>query len=266
MNERDVRRRGDLASRAAAAGAEVAIDSFRSALEVETKGAKTDVVTQADRDAQRTVAEVIGEVHPDEPIVGEEDGVRREVPEEGPAWVVDPIDGTSNFVRGIPTFGTAVAAVLDGEPIAGTTVFPALSDTYRFDSDGAFLNDDPISVSGRDDPDACAVCPTMWWSAAERDAYAAATKAIVDRFGDMRRYGCAQYELALVAAGGLEGALTDIVSHPWDTLVGVGTIRAAGGTVTDLEGERWRHDSRGLVASNGEMHEAVLEAAREIVE
>jgi len=79
-------------------------------------------VTEADRAAQRTVIESIRETFPDDAIVGEEEDERKTVPETGAAWVIDPIDGTSNYVRDIRVWGTAVAAVVDGEPVAAATV------------------------------------------------------------------------------------------------------------------------------------------------
>ncbi|QLG48120.1 inositol monophosphatase family protein [Natrinema halophilum] len=256
--------RAAVAVRAANEGAAVAADSFRTDLAVENKGTKTDVVTQVDRDAQKTVIETIRGAYPDDPIVGEEDGACKKVPASGPAWIVDPIDGTNNYVGGNRAFGTAVAVVVDGEPVSAATVCPALSDTYRVGPEGAFRNDEPLSVSDCDDPEAATVCPTFWWDFDQRDQYAAATRELVQRFGDMRRFGCAQLELAMVASGALEGIMTNLRTNPWDTVAGVQLIREAGGVVTDLEGDRWRHDSAGLVASNGAIHDELLAATREI--
>ncbi|GAB7020537.1 inositol monophosphatase family protein [Halostagnicola bangensis] len=256
--------RADCALRAARAGASIAEDSFRTTLDVETKDGKTDVVTQADRDAQVAVIEAIREEFPDDAVVGEEDDELKEVPESGPAWIVDPIDGTNNYVRGLRVFGTAVAAVIDGEPVAGATVLPALEDTYRVGPEGVFRNERAISVSETADPEAATVCPTFWWDFDQRDQYAAANRAVVERFGDMRRFGCAQATLAMVACGGLDGTMTNLPTNAWDTVAGVAMIREAGGTVTDLEGERWRHDSVGLVASNGSIHDELLEATQAI--
>ena len=266
MSERDGDddRRATVALEAAEAGAAVAADSFRGDLEVEQKDGKTDVVTQADRNAQRRVIDVIDESFPDDPVVGEEEEALKRVPDEGPAWIVDPIDGTNNYVNGASEFGTAVAAVVDGEPVAAATVCPALSDTYRVGPDGAFLNGAPLSVSDCTDPETAHVCPTYWWHFDERDQYATAARELVERFADVRRFGCAQLELGMVASGALEGVVTNKRANPWDTVAGVALIRAAGGTVTDLEGERWRHDSTGLVASNGGIHDELVAAAREI--
>jgi len=256
----DDRSRRKLARRAAEAGAEVAAEHFRSDVDVETKSGKTDVVTVADRRAQQRVVETI-RAETDDPIVGEEDGQRGDVP-DGAAWVVDPIDGTNNYVRGMRIFTTSVAAVRDGNPVAGVSVLPALGDVYAFGPGGPRRSGESITVSDRSDLETFTVCPTIWWDRDRREEYAATTSAIVERFGDLRRLGCAQAALASVADGGVEAAVTNVSTNPWDTLVGVGLVRAAGGTVTAIDGSRWTHRSRGLVASNGRAHDAVLDAAR----
>lgn len=261
MNHTD---RAALATRAANAGASVASDLFRVGIDVETKSGKTDYVTQADRDAQRRVIDVIREECPADAIVGEEDEELKVVPESGNVWVIDPIDGTNNFVRGIRTWATSVAAVRDGQTVAAANVFPALGDTYAADSDGVTRNNESISVSDRADPETMAVVPTVWWDFDHREEYAAATRAIVERFGDLRRLGCAQAVLSLIAAGSLDGTITDIEVNPWDSVAGVFMVRQAGGTVTDIHGNRWMPGCEGLVASNGVGHEVILEAAREI--
>lgn len=253
-----------LAERAATEGSEVATDGFRQGLAVETKDGKTDVVTEADRNTQRRVIEVLAEESPDDAIVGEEEDELKAVPESGDSWVIDPIDGTNNYVRDIPTWATSVAAVRDGEPVAAANVCPALDETFVAGPGGTTLNGEQVSVSGKTDPETFAVAPTIWWDFDHRDEYANACGAIVERFGDMRRFGCAQLTLGMVAAGMLEGTITNVDPNPWDTVAGVYMVRQAGGTVTDLDGERWRHDSTGLVASNGEAHEELLAAARSI--
>jgi myo-inositol-1(or 4)-monophosphatase len=104
----------------------------------------------------------------------------------------------------------------------------------------------------------------MWWDHDRRDEFAATCRVLVERFGDIRRLGSAQLQLAMVAAGTLDGVLTNVVSNPWDTVTGVHMVRLAGGRVTDLNGDPWRHDSRGLVASNGGIHDSLLEAAADL--
>lgn len=260
----DEKRRAEVAERAARAGADVAAPAFRSGIEIEEKDGKTDYVTQADHDAQAAVVDVLADAFPDEPVVGEEEETLYEVPAEGPAWVVDPIDGTNNFVRDIPLWGTSVAAVIDGEPVAGATVMPAIGDTYVADPDETRRNGDLVTVSDRTDPETFTVVPTYWWEFDQREEYARACRALVTRYGDIRRWGSAQATLAMLADGGVEGVVTNRRTNPWDTLAGVRMVRAAGGVVTNLDGDRWARDDVGLVASNGERHDVLLEAAREI--
>ena len=256
--------RAHVALQAASAGATVAATSFRTGISVETKTSKTDLVTEADRDAQRAVVARIRESYANEAIVAEEDGGDGRLPESGSFWIVDPIDGTANFVRGVRTFCTAVAGVAGGSTVASALVFPALSDTYVLSDGQALLNGETLSVSDRSDPAICTVSPTLWWNRERREEYSRACRAIVHRFGDLRRVGCAQAELAMVASGALDATLANVVAYPWDTVAGVALVRAAGGVVTDLEGDTWQPDSEGLVASNGEIHDDALDAARAI--
>jgi myo-inositol-1(or 4)-monophosphatase len=254
-----------VAERAARAGGEVAHEAFRTGIDVETKSGKTDVVTEADRRAQRRVIDVIRETHPDDAIVGEEDDERKTVPESGAAWVIDPIDGTNNFVRDVQYWATSVAAVEDGEAVAAANHLPALGDTYVSGPDGVTCNGAEVTVSPKTDPETFVVVPTIWWDFDRRDEYANACEAIVDRFGDMRRFGCAQAVLSMVASGQVEGTITNVEANAWDTVAGVHMVRQAGGTVTDVHGDRWQPHCEGLVASNGEAHDVVLDAAQEIL-
>lgn len=263
MNEAATSRPG-VAERAATAGAALALESFRTDINTETKASEIDIVTQADRDAQARVIEVIEANYPDEPIVGEENGALKSVPEEGAAWIVDPIDGTTNFVNGSREWGTAVAAIENGEPVGAAVVLPALGDSYTADREAAYRNDTEISVSDTTTPETATIAPLMLWDADNREEYAAATRELVTRYGDLRRVGSAQATLALIAAGSLDGGFTNLVSAPWDSVAGVHLVRQAGGRVTDRHGDRWRHDSTGLVVSNGPLQDSLVAATRGI--
>ncbi len=262
MNEDTERAR--VASAAAWAGGEHALSAFRDDLDVETKANKTDVVTRIDREAQERVVATIRETFPEEPVVGEEatEGVRTTVPETGPAWVVDPIDGTNNYVRGVALWATSVASVVDGEPVAAANLLPATRDSYRLGPGGVTRNGEPVTASDRTDPETFRVVPAMWWPRDRRGEYAALAREIVTRFDDLARYGSAQASLSLLADGAVEGVVTNMETRPWDTIAGVGMVRAAGGRVTNLRGERWSYDDRGLVATSGRAHGEVLSAIR----
>ncbi len=267
----DPTRRAALAERAARAGGVVAHETFREALTVETKTDKNDLVTQADRDAQQQVIATIRQEFPDDALVCEEDvsmpgvdevNLHTEVPETGPVWVVDPIDGTTNYVRGIRFWGTSVAAVVDGTPVAVATYMPAEGDIYTAGPESVTCNGTVMSVSDRTDPETFLTGLLGWWPMHGETGHSL-FEAARARFGDSRRFGSLQGVLALVAAGSLDAGFMPGNPHPWDAIAGVHMIRRAGGTATDIHGERWRHDSEGLVVSNGEAHDVVLDAVRE---
>jgi myo-inositol-1(or 4)-monophosphatase len=265
----DVTHRAAVAERAARAGGIVARESFRQEITVETKSDKTDVVTAADRDAQQQVVATVRQEFPDDAFVCEEEVAllgevdrRASVPERGPVWVVDPIDGTANYVRGLRYWATVVAALVDGEPVGVATYLPAQEDIYTAGPESATHNGNPLRVSDRSDPETFAVGAIGRWP--RRDG-TASYDVLGARFGDLRRVGSMQATLALVAGGSLDGAVTPGSPHPWDAVAGAHLIERAGGTVTDLSGEPWRHDSEGLVASNGQAHGQLLDGVREAV-
>lgn len=268
----DTTHRAAIAERAARAGGVVAREQYRSSLDVETKADENDLVTATDREAQEQVVATIREAFPGDAFVCEEDAlprgtdsdveIRESVPPTGSAWVVDPIDGTANFVREARFWACCVAALVDGEPVAGATYMPALEDVYAAGAGAATRNGTTVSVSDRTDPETFAVGLLGRWPMGKGDEYAALFRASAETFGDIRRLGSMQGALALVAAGTLDAAFMPSRPHPWDSLVGVHLIRRAGGTVTDVHGDAWSHDSQGLVVSNGQAHEAVLTAAR----
>jgi myo-inositol-1(or 4)-monophosphatase len=254
----------EIAATSARAGASVASDLFRTELDVDYKSGKTDVVTRADRRAQEAVTEHIRSHDPDATVVGEENDAPEEIPDEGRAWVVDPIDGTNNYVRGSRYWATSVACVVDGTPVAAANILPALGDSYVGSPAGVTLNGEAVSVSDRTDPERFAVVPTIWWALDAREEYAAVTGAIVTRFADLRRNGSAQASLSMLAGGRYEGVLTTVEAPAWDTVAGAALVQWAGGTVTDLDGGRWHHDTPGLVASNGRAHDQLLAAVRDV--
>jgi myo-inositol-1(or 4)-monophosphatase len=140
---------------------------------------------------------------------------------------------------------------------------PALSDTYRVAGEEALWNGEPMHVSNCADPRTAVVVPLAKWSNSRQDEFGMLCQSMLSRFVDVRRFLCAQATLAMVAAGSFEGAVTNVTTHPWDVVVGVQLIRAAGGTVTNVDGKPWRIGSKGLVASNGEsiIHKRLMEAA-----
>ena len=276
----DAHHRAAIAERAARAGGAVAREYFRGELRVETKDHDNDPVTEADRDAQQQVVATVREEFPDDDFVCEEESVQlvgpeadeseprlvESIPETGACWVVDPIDGTANFVRRTRTWTTSVAAVVDGQAVGSATYMPAMGDLYAAGPESVTRDGETLSVSDRTDPATFVVSPVGWWPRGERAPFVALCESAAERFGDLRRVGSFQTTLAYVASGGLDAAVCTTGTNSWDTVAGAHLVRRAGGTVTDVRGDPWRHDSEGIVASNGAAHDAVVAAARDALD
>lgn len=249
----------------AESGSELAATRFRTAMDVETKSSKVDPVTAADRRTQAHIVERIESTFPDDIIVGEEDDALKTLPDTGTAWIVDPIDGTLNFSRGLRAWVTSVAVVEDRDPIGAANIAPALGDAYVATPDSVTLNGTSLSVSDTADPESFLVGSTLRVQPADHDRIGLVADRVTERFGEFRRIGSAQLTLSLVASGALEAVVGfDAEPNPWDTVGGVYHVRQAGGTVTDLDGNRWEPGGPGLVASNGRCHDAVQAVVDEV--
>lgn len=273
----DAHHRAAIAERAARAGGVVARERFRGDVTVETKDDKNDYVTAVDRDAEQQVVATIREEFPTDQFVCEEDtpqlaGPETEeeepilvdsVPETGAGWIVDPIDGTTNFVRGSRTWATSVAAVSGGETVGSATYLPAMGDLYAAGPESVTRDGKTMRVSDTEDTERFHVAIVNWWDRADSDEFGTLCGTVRERFGSVRRLGSFQATLAMLADGGFDAAVSTNPANAWDTVAGVHMVRSAGGTVTDVHGDRWHQDSEGLVASNGEDHDAVLAAAEE---
>lgn len=258
----DAGRRADVAVAAARAGAEVALEHFRGPLDVDTKRDATDYVTQADRDSQERIVETILEAFPDHAIVAEEGDGRKSVPDEGPAWIIDPVDGTYEFVHGIPFWAVSVAAVEDGEAVAAANAVPALGEYYVADGTATRRDESPVTVSDRTDPETLAVGIIDWDDVDADPEPTGIVAALSERFGEVRRLGSSQTTLTYVANGALDAAISTN-PNAWNNVAGAHLVDRAGGAVTDLAGDPWRHEADHLIVSNGAAHDALLDVARD---
>jgi myo-inositol-1(or 4)-monophosphatase len=227
-----------------------------SGAEIDRKGPR-DLVTAADRDAEALIHRRLAQAFPGHGILGEE-GARRDAG-EGPLWVVDPLDGTTNFVHGIPAFCVSLGLVEAGRPVLGVVHAPALGQTFwGGPGQGAWEGDRPVSVS---------VTPDL------RESLLATGFAYdLDRVRDdnldnlarlarvargVRRIGSAALDLAYVASGRFDG-FWEIYLNPWDVAGGAALVLAAGGRMSDFRGgDGWLY-GRHLVATNGMIHDALL--------
>ena len=254
--EEELRRWLDVALAACDAADTIARSHFRRDLQIDTKPDRT-FVTQADTQVERMIRARLHDAFPDHGLVGEEYGV--EAGDASVRWYIDPIDGTHNFIRGIPLFGTLLAVERDGEMQAAVLSAPALDERWwGWRGGGAWARNrgEPprrIRVSG---VTALADAQILYGSARDLEASGRAPgfqgilrDAWRERgFGDFWGY-------SLVAEGAAE-AMIEVDLSAWDAAAPFLLIEEAGGRATDFEGRR-AVDSRTFIASNGAMHETI---------
>jgi len=247
----------EVAQAACDAADEIARRHFRRDMHIETKPDRT-FVTEADRAVERSIRERLTEAFPDHGLVGEEYGV--EAGDASIRWYIDPIDGTHNFIRGVPVFGTLLAVERDGELQASVISAPALGDRWwGWRGGGAWARhgDAPparIGVSGIAD---IASAQVLYGSARDLAAsgrapgFAGLLRDVWRErgFGEFWSYG-------LLAEGAAE-AVVEVGLSAWDTAALVVVVEEAGGRVSDFEGRR-SLDSGTFLATNGVLHEVVL--------
>jgi len=246
-----------VAVRAARAGADIVQTGFFEALDTEMKSA-VDPVTQVDRAAEDAIRATIGSHFPDDRVLGEEGG--GDDWRTGRIWIVDPLDGTVNFVHRLPQVGVSVALWDNGRPLVGVIIDVARNDEFvAVAGGGASLNGDEIHVSETPSLDQSLVCTGFPY---DRRQHAAAYLRVVEEVmlnsQGTRRLGAAALDLAWLAAGRYDaywehGGTQGI--KPWDVAAGILLVTEAGGTYTDESGEINQLEARAHVASNGKVHD-----------
>lgn len=196
---------------------------------VDTKTTETDVVTAGDRAVERLVRDRLGELRPGEPVLGEEEG--GDGAGDGLRWVVDPIDGTVNYLYGLPWYAVSLAAQVDGRSVAGAVVEPASGRVWSAaQGRGAQLDGRSLRVSAADRLDLALIGTGFSYSAQKRVSQAAAIGRLLGEVRDIRRYGAASLDLCAVAAGWLDGYYEQGLQR-WDWAAGALIAAEAGAEV-----------------------------------
>jgi len=232
-------------------------------LQVSLKGPR-NFVSAADRRAEETVREELAKARPDYGFLGEEGGAH-EGADKSHRWIVDPLDGTTNFLHGIPHFAVSIGLERNGAIVAGLVYNPANDEMFIAErGKGAYLNDKRIRVAARKRlADAIVGCGMPHYGRGGDFALAryeiAAAQA---HFAGLRRYGAAALDLAWVAAGRLDAYWERDLS-PWDIAAGSLLVREAGGFVTDLDGGDAIFTKGQVAAGNDIMHHELLRLLKE---
>ncbi|MBI5523278.1 MAG: inositol monophosphatase [Desulfarculus sp.] len=247
---------------AAAAGARVLEAMWGRQIKVEQKQA-FDFVTQADLQSQAAVLGVIRERHPGTAILAEEDAGAYPPPQarSGVLWVVDPLDGTTNYIHGFPHVAVSVAALVDGLPVAGVVRDVTRGEEFHaVQGGGAWLDGQPLTVSQRRDPaDSLLLTGFPFRDKGRIGPYLELFRELFMQVAGVRRAGAAALDLAYVAAGRAEG-FWEMGLKPWDLAAGILLVEEAGGKVSDFAGGQetlWRGD---VVAAVPALHGLMQQA------
>ncbi|MBI4638299.1 MAG: inositol monophosphatase [Candidatus Rokubacteria bacterium] len=229
---------------------------------VSFKGSPTNLVTEMDARAEALVVGRIRGDFPHDAILAEEGGAR--AGRSGRRWIIDPLDGTTNYAHGLPVFAVSIALEVGGRPTLGVVYDPSRDELFVAEAGGgAFVNDLRLAVSTTPTLDASLLATGFPYDIREtRDTNLAEYAAFSLRAQGVRRMGSAVIYLAYVASGRIDG-YWELSLGPWDAAAGTLLVEEAGGRVTNLDGGRLDLDAPALVASNGVIHEAMLAVLKE---
>ena len=251
----------EIARAAARAGAKLVAGALNQPTDIFFKG-DSDPVTEVDHRSERAILEVLARHFPNDPVVREESG--GELPENGRVWLVDPIDGTTNFIRGFPWVGVSVALWADDAPAVGVVVDVTTGDEYTAVAGrGAWLNGSPIRVSRTQDLGKALIVTGFPYDRRERaEICETRFRQVLAAAQGIRRLGAASLDLCMVACGKLDGYWEEDLS-PWDMGAGVLMVMEAGGKVTDQIGSPVGTRTPFVAATNGLIHQGFLETLQQ---
>jgi myo-inositol-1(or 4)-monophosphatase len=222
-------------------------------LQVSLKG-PANFVTLADKRAEEMLHADLTKARPGYGFIGEEGGIR-EGQDRSHTWIVDPLDGTTNFLHGIPHFAISIGLQREGTMIAGLIFNPANDELYIAErGKGAFLNDQRLRVAGRRNLSECVIaCGLPHIGRGDHNLSRLEMMEIQNRVAGLRRFGAASLDMAFIAAGRLDGYWERNLS-PWDMAAGAIIVREAGGMVSCVDGESDPLKTGNLICGNEFIH------------
>jgi myo-inositol-1(or 4)-monophosphatase len=236
----------------------VLAEKFGRALQVSNKG-DIDLVTEADIASERLIVERIRSYHPRHAILAEESGesARGDQPSEF-KWIIDPLDGTTNYAHGYPCFCVSVALEQAGEIVVGVVYDPTREELFAAErGGGATLNGRRVRVSDVEEINAAMVCTGFPYDVRDRGDFARHFRNFIMSAQAVRRDGSAALDLAYVAAGRFDGFWEEGL-RPWDVAAGKLLVEEAGGRVSRYDGSKFRIYEPPILASNGLLHDAMM--------
>jgi myo-inositol-1(or 4)-monophosphatase len=248
----------ELAVRLAREAGAIQRERWRTRLRISTKSTATDLVTEVDHACERLVVEALRRERPGDAIVAEE-GSGADRPDARFRWIVDPLDGTVNFAHGYPRFCVSIGVEREGERHAGVVYDPILDELFHaVRGAGAFVNGERIHVSEERELGRSLLATGFAYDPRGREQNLVHFGAFMNRTRGLRRDGSAALDLSYVACGRLDG-FWELHLHPWDVAAGFLLVEEAGGRVSNLAGKPPSRSGAETVASNGRIHDAMLE-------
>ena len=219
--------------------------------------ADRDLVTDIDLAAERIIKHQIIKNFPCDSIISEENPVEQKADF---IWIIDPLDGTHNYIHNIDIFGVSIALAYKDEVVAGVIYMPQEDELYLAERKrGAYLNGRRISVSKRKIDQATLIFDSSLRY--QKNRMLKGLSRLVDRVFNVRMFGSTVRSLSFVAEGKAEAEI-EYNDKPWDFAAGLLLVEEAGGRATDLRGKKWNLKSRGYIASNGKIHNRLLKLVK----
>lgn len=230
-----------------------------SELTVRAKSGPTDLVSIADEEAEQTTRSILAKARPAYGFLGEEGGVFGGS-DDANTWIVDPLDGTTNFLFAAPLWAVNIALQREGHVIAGVTYLPALGEMFVAETGkGAWLNGQQIRVSKRDKLiDAVLACGIPFSGKPHQAMFAREMAQLTPNVAGIRRTGAGAVDMAWVAAGRWD-AYWERLTYAWDMAAGVILVREAGGIATSVTGDPLDIHANNICMTNGLIHDALLD-------
>lgn len=242
------------AQKACAAAREIQLQRFGGALTINEKGLE-GLVSEADLLSEEAICKVLTSEFPDIPVFGEEGVFKTHSTLQNTSWIVDPLDGTTNFIYGLPVYCISLALQVENEVVMGVVDVPPWNRQYTtIKGKGAFLNNQPIRVSERSELSEGLLATGFHPGYKEQlPAQIQVFARLVEKTRAVRRAGAAALDLCLVAEGVFD-AFWEANLKPWDTAAGSLLVKEAGGVVYNYEGEDFHVLHKSVIASNPKMY------------
>lgn len=243
------------AIKAAKAAGKILMDNYGKVVKIDVKS-DSSLVTNADIECEKKIKEVISEKYPNHGFICEEGGLSKQSADY--VWVIDPLDGTHNYIFGSPIFGVSIALAYKKELMIGVAYFPVLNQLFTAEKGkGSFLNGKRLEVSNRKLGKGVMGLSSGDLKLVTEYFIKFADKIIKKSFG-ARITGCASYNISSIATKRFD-VMVEATAHIWDVAAGVVIVQEANGLVTDFQGKPITLDSKNFLATNKINHKEVLE-------